>query len=75
MLRQRLPGRAHAPAEVPGGAVDRASRRGQQRPRESEGVGGEPGTVEVYHVPTAEHVDAVDVGKEAGRVAFWKMEE
>ena len=39
-----------------------------------EGVGGEPGTVEVYHVPTAERVAAVDVGKQAGGIAFWKME-
>ena len=39
-----------------------------------EGVGGEPGTVEVYHVPTAERVDAVDIGKQAGGIAFWKME-
>ena len=39
-----------------------------------EGVGGEPGTVEVYHVPTAERVAAVDVGKQAGGVAFWKMD-
>ena len=39
-----------------------------------EGVGSEPGTVEVYHVPTAERVGAVDVGKQAGGIAFWKME-
>ena len=40
-----------------------------------EGVGGEPGTVEVYHVPTAERVRAVDIGKQAGGIAFWKMED
>ena len=39
-----------------------------------EGVGGEPGTVEVYHVPTAERVGAVDIGKQAGGIAFWKMD-
>ncbi|MDP6580084.1 MAG: hypothetical protein QF681_05465 [Vicinamibacterales bacterium] len=39
-----------------------------------EGVGAEPGTVEVYHVPTGERVGAVDVGKQAGGIAFWKME-
>ena len=39
-----------------------------------EGVGSEPGTVEVYHVPTAERVGAVDIGKQAGGIAFWKME-
>ena len=37
-----------------------------------EGVGIEPGTVEVYHVPTAERVGVVDVGKQAGGIAFWK---
>ena len=40
-----------------------------------EGVGSEPGTVEVYHVPTAERVGAVDVGKQAGGIAFWKTED
>ncbi|MCY4076249.1 MAG: YncE family protein [Acidobacteria bacterium] len=40
-----------------------------------EGVGGEPGTVEVYHVPTAERVGAVDVGKQAGGIAFWTMDD
>ena len=40
-----------------------------------EGVGGEPGTVEVYHVPTAERVGAVDVGKQAGGIAFWTMRD
>ena len=39
-----------------------------------EGVGSDPGTVEVYHVPTAERVGAVDVGKQAGGIAFWKMD-
>ena len=40
-----------------------------------EGVGGEPGTVEVYHVASAERVGVVDVGKQAGGIAFWKMED
>ena len=39
-----------------------------------EGVGSDPGTVEIYHVPTAERVGVVDVGKQAGGVAFWKAE-
>ena len=39
-----------------------------------EGVGSDPGTVEIYHVPTAERVGAVDVGKQAGGVAFWKVD-
>ena len=40
-----------------------------------EGVGGAPGTVEVYYVSTGERVGAVDIGKQAGGIAFWKMEE
>ena len=39
-----------------------------------EGVGSDPGTVEIYDVPTAERVGAVDVGKQAGGVAFWKID-
>ena len=39
-----------------------------------EGVGADPGTVEVYQVATGERVGAVDVGKQAGGIAFWKME-
>ena len=39
-----------------------------------EGVGSEPGTVEVYHVASAERVGVVDVGKQAGGTAFWKVE-
>ena len=40
-----------------------------------EGVGADPGTVEVYDVPTGERVAAVDIGKQAGGIAFWKMED
>jgi len=40
-----------------------------------EGVGIEPGTVEVFHVPTATRVGIVDVGKQAGGIAFWKIEK
>ena len=40
-----------------------------------EGVGSEPGTVEIYHVPTAERVGVVDVGKQAGGIAFWTMHD
>ncbi len=39
-----------------------------------EGVGGEPGTVEVYDLATRERVDAADVGKQAGGIIFWKGE-
>lgn len=40
-----------------------------------EGVGADPGTVEVYRLATGERVAAVDVGKQAGGIAFWKMED
>ena len=40
-----------------------------------EGVGSEPGTVEVYHVPTAERVGTADIGKQAGGIAFWTMHD
>ena len=39
-----------------------------------EGVGSEPGTVEVYHVASTERVGVVEIGKQAGGIAFWKME-
>lgn len=39
-----------------------------------EGVGADPGTVEIYLLATGERVGAVDVGKQAGGIAFWKQE-
>jgi hypothetical protein len=39
-----------------------------------EGVGGEPGGLEIYDIETRERVGDVEVGKQAGGVAFWKME-
>lgn len=39
-----------------------------------EGVGGEPGTVEVYDLATRERLDTADVGKQAGGIVFWKGE-
>lgn len=39
-----------------------------------EGVGGEPGTVEVYDLETRERVDTADIGKQAGGIIFWKGE-
>ena len=39
-----------------------------------EGVGSEPGTVEVYGVASGRRLGAVDVGKQAGGIAFWKTE-
>ena len=38
----------------------------------NEGVGGEPGTVEVYDLQTKTRAAAVDIGKQAGGIAFWK---
>jgi len=37
-----------------------------------EGVGGEPGTVEVYDLASKERVAVADVGKQAGGIIFWK---
>ena len=39
-----------------------------------EGVGGEPGTVEVYDLEARERVAVADVGKQAGGIIFWKGE-
>ena len=40
----------------------------------SEGVGAAPGKVDVYDLRTLARVAAVDVGQQAGGIAFWKME-
>jgi DNA-binding beta-propeller fold protein YncE len=40
-----------------------------------EGVGAEAGTVEVYQVATGARVGAVDIGKQAGGIAFWRTED
>ena len=40
-----------------------------------EGGGSDPGTVEVYQVARGERVGAVDSGKQAGGIAFWKTDE
>jgi len=39
-----------------------------------EGVGGEPGTVDVIDLASAEVVASVQMGKQAGGIGFWKME-
>ena len=36
-----------------------------------EGIGGEPGGVEVYDVATASRIAELDVGKQAGGIALW----
>jgi DNA-binding beta-propeller fold protein YncE len=38
-----------------------------------EGVGGEPGTVEIYDMATKTRAAAVDIEKQAGGIAFWKI--
>jgi len=40
-----------------------------------EGVRGEPGTVEAIDLGTMQRVGTLDVGKQAGGIAFWKMED
>lgn len=39
-----------------------------------EGIGGEPGAVEVIDLRSLEKVATVDVGKQAGGIVFWKAE-
>lgn len=40
----------------------------------AEGIGGEPGAVDVVDTGAAERVASVAVGKQAGGIAFWKTE-
>jgi DNA-binding beta-propeller fold protein YncE len=39
-----------------------------------EGIGGEPGSVEAYSLESLERVANIDIGKQAGGIAFWKHE-
>ncbi len=39
-----------------------------------EGIGGEPGKVDVISLQNYELIDSVEVGKQAGGIAFWKKE-
>jgi DNA-binding beta-propeller fold protein YncE len=39
-----------------------------------EGVGAEPGKVDVFDLETFERVASVEVGQQAGGITFWKME-
>jgi DNA-binding beta-propeller fold protein YncE len=39
-----------------------------------EGVGGEPGSVEAYDLTTFERVAHLDIAKQAGGIAFWRMQ-
>lgn len=40
-----------------------------------EGVGGEPGSVDVIDLKDLNRADAIETGKQAGGIIFWKMEE
>ena len=40
----------------------------------NEGVGAQPGKVDVYDLRARTRVGSVDVGQQAGGIAFWKME-
>lgn len=40
-----------------------------------EGIGGEPGTMDVIDIKKATKVASVDMGKQAGGIIFWKMED
>ncbi|MFK7951334.1 MAG: YncE family protein [Ekhidna sp.] len=39
-----------------------------------EGIGGEPGTMDVINLKKASKVASVDMGKQAGGIIFWKMD-
>ena len=39
-----------------------------------EGIGGDPGTVEVIDLASGERVASAEIGKQAGGIALWKME-
>ena len=39
-----------------------------------EGIGGEPGTMDVIDIKKAIKVASADLGKQAGGIIFWKME-
>jgi DNA-binding beta-propeller fold protein YncE len=39
-----------------------------------EGIGGEPGSVDILNLQTLKRVDVVETGKQAGGIIFWKMD-
>ncbi|MBB6326402.1 DNA-binding beta-propeller fold protein YncE [Algoriphagus iocasae] len=39
-----------------------------------EGIGGEPGTVDIIDIKNAKKITSIDMGKQAGGIIFWKME-
>ncbi len=57
---------------VPHGVV--VSPDGRYAFATAEGVGSQPGAVDVFDLETLEKVASVDIGKQAGGIAFWKIE-
>jgi DNA-binding beta-propeller fold protein YncE len=39
-----------------------------------EGIGGEPGSVDIINLETLKRVDVVETGKQAGGIIFWKQQ-
>lgn len=39
-----------------------------------EGIGGEPGSVEIIDLQTLKRVDVIETGKQAGGIVFWKQD-
>lgn len=39
-----------------------------------EGIGGEPGSVEIIDLESLERIDVVETGKQAGGIVFWKQD-
>ena len=40
-----------------------------------EGIGAQPGTVDVIDLHKLKLIDQINIGKQAGGIAFWKMED
>lgn len=40
-----------------------------------EGIGSEPGSVDIINLETLKRIEVIEVGKQAGGIIFWKMEE
>ena len=66
-------GRVETTRRVPHGVV--ISPDGRFAFVSNEGIGGESGTVDVIELEALERVGSVEVGLQAGGIAFWKMDE
>ena len=65
-------GRVFTTGTIPHGVA--LSPDGQYAFVTNEGVGDDPGVVEAYTIHDAQRVGSVNVGKQAGGIAFWKSE-